>query len=233
MNDKAAAPPLGASWWPWAAAILLWLAVLWAISLYLANNTPVTPPAPPPLDARIIELPPVKPATHPAMASPSKQVRAAAPARPVPHAPEPVQHRMTKPDTPTAAAQAPPSPTAPPKSETVPLKPPAPPAPQQPATKSLSAETGTQSLGAHAIYQPNPVLPEDLRDETLHVDIVARFHIAEDGSVTVELIKAAPDPRVNQIILNTLKTWRFFPATQADKPVSSTQDVNISIDVGD
>ena len=67
----------------------------------------------------------------------------------------------------------------------------------------------------------------------MHVVIVARFHIAEDGSVTVELLKSAPNPRVNQIILNTLKTWRFFPATQADKPVASTQDINISIDVGD
>lgn len=77
------------------------------------------------------------------------------------------------------------------------------------------------------------MLPEDLRNETMHLVIVARFQIAEDGSVTVKLIKSAPDPRVNQLILNTLKTWRFFPATQADKPVASTEDINISIDVGD
>ena len=62
------------------------------------------------------------------------------------------------------------------------------------------------------------------RDETIHTVVMARFHIKPDGSATVELTQPAPNPRVNQLILNTLKTWRFFPAIQAGKPVASVQD---------
>ncbi len=225
-------------WWSWPPAIVLWLLVLWAISVYLANKPPVLP-APLPIDARIVELPPAQPAARKAISSPtphriksarppvSKPETALTPATKPAPAP-PITHQATTHAVPPTAA-ANPAP-APPKAANPPPPASAPPVSGNPKSDS---ENGTQSLGAHAIYQPNPVLPEDLRDETMHVVIVARFHIAEDGSVTVELLKSAPNPRVNQIILNTLKTWRFFPATQADKPVASTEDINISIDVGD
>ena len=86
-------------------------------------------------------------------------------------------------------------------------------------------------MGARALYQPKPKLPESLRDETIHTVVMARFHIKPDGSSTVELIQAAPNPRINQLILNTLKTWRFFPAIEGGKPVASEQDVKVAIDV--
>lgn len=208
--------------------------MLWSIGIYLTNSAPAVAPPPPPIDARIVELPAARSAAGPATKPQPVKQPASPPVIPktplsVPkpaHA-QPITHN----DTPSVATPAPvPTQTspAPPKPASTPAAP-----PQSQNANSDSTETGTQSMGAHAIYQPNPVLPEDLRDETMHLVIVARFHIAEDGSVTVELIKSAPNPRVNQIILNTLKTWRFFPATQADKPLASTEDISISIDVGD
>ncbi len=86
-------------------------------------------------------------------------------------------------------------------------------------------------MGARALYQPKPTLPEDLRDETIHSVVMARFHIDSNGNATVNLTQAAANPRVNQLILNTLKTWRFFPAIQGGKPVASVQDVKVAIDV--
>lgn len=86
-------------------------------------------------------------------------------------------------------------------------------------------------MGARALYQPKPVVPDELRDETIHVVVTARLHIGTDGNVTAELVDPAPDPRVNQLVLNTLKAWRFFPAIQAGKPVASVQDVKVAIDV--
>jgi protein TonB len=86
-------------------------------------------------------------------------------------------------------------------------------------------------MGARALYQPKPALPEDLRDQSMHIVVRARIHIAADGGLRIELIKPAPDPRINQLVLNTLKTWRFFPALQAGKPVASVQDVNVAFDV--
>lgn len=86
-------------------------------------------------------------------------------------------------------------------------------------------------MGARAIYQPKPEIPDDMRDQSVHVLVLARFHITADGTVTVELVKPAADPRINQLLLNTLRDWRFFPAIQNGKPVDSDQDIQIHFDV--
>ncbi len=86
-------------------------------------------------------------------------------------------------------------------------------------------------MGARAIYQPKPEIPDDMRDQSVHVAVLARFHIAADGTVTVELVKPAADPRINQLLLNTLRDWRFFPAIQNGKPVDSDQEILIHFDV--
>lgn len=86
-------------------------------------------------------------------------------------------------------------------------------------------------MGARALYQPLPKIPDELRDQAIRTDAMARFYIDTDGTVRVELIKATSDPRINQIILNTLRTWKFFPATQDGTPVQSTQDIRVRIAV--
>jgi protein TonB len=84
---------------------------------------------------------------------------------------------------------------------------------------------------ARAIYQPKPKIPDDLREDTLNAVAVARFRIAADGTASVELITPTPNPRLNQVLLDTLKTWRFFPAMNNGIPVSSMQDLRISVEV--
>ena len=86
-------------------------------------------------------------------------------------------------------------------------------------------------MGAKAIYQPLPQIPDDLRDEAISTIAMARFHISPDGTASVELIKATQNPRINQIILNTLKTWKFFPALQDGKPIPSTQEIKVNVNV--
>lgn len=60
---------------------------------------------------------------------------------------------------------------------------------------------------------------------------MARFLIHVDGSVDVELIKPTPIPRLNQILLDTLRKWRFIPAMQGGHPVESKQDIRIRFNV--
>jgi protein TonB len=69
------------------------------------------------------------------------------------------------------------------------------------------------------------------REEAINAVAVARFHINADGTATVELSKPMPNPRINQIILNALKAWRFFPALRYGMPVPSVQDIKIAVDV--
>ncbi|WP_124704971.1 energy transducer TonB [Sulfuriferula multivorans] len=211
-------------WWPLPLALVLWALMLWGFGFFFAAPAKVASIPPAPIDARIIELPP--PPAPPKL-QPKPVVKAEKVARPVPVVRPTPQAVQTPPPAPKVALPTPPAPVpAPTHAEPAPVPP-----PPKPEPSPSTGQGGTQQMGARALYQPKPTLPEDLRDETIHTVVMARFHIKPDGSATVELTQAAPNPRVNQLILNTLKTWRFFPAIQAGKPVASVQDVKVAIDV--
>jgi len=87
------------------------------------------------------------------------------------------------------------------------------------------------SSGAQAIVRPMPQIPNDLREEAFNFAALARFHIAVDGSVKVELTRPTPNPRLNRILLDSLKKWRFIPAIKNGKPVASTEEIVVKIEV--
>jgi periplasmic protein TonB len=107
-----------------------------------------------------------------------------------------------------------------------------------PATAAPSgtetATTNTAAAGngvAHAILQPLPELPDDLREDAIQAVAMARFSIHTDGSVEVELISPTHVPRLNQLLLDTLKKWRFFPAMKNGQPTASSQDIRVHFNV--
>ena len=89
----------------------------------------------------------------------------------------------------------------------------------------------SENRGAQAIVQPQPVIPDELRQDAMNEAATARFHIAVDGSVTVELIKPTQNPRLNRLLLDTLKNWKFFPAMKEGKPVASVENIVIRVQV--
>jgi protein TonB len=76
-----------------------------------------------------------------------------------------------------------------------------------------------------------PQIPDDLREGAFNSTALARFNIAGDGSVTVELAKPTPNPRLNRILLNSLNKWRFIPAIKNGKTVASTEEIVVRIEV--
>jgi protein TonB len=76
-----------------------------------------------------------------------------------------------------------------------------------------------------------PQIPDDLREGTFNSAALARFHVAADGSAQVELAKPTSNPRLNRILLDSLKKWRFMPAIKNGKPVASTEEIVIKIEV--
>lgn len=71
------------------------------------------------------------------------------------------------------------------------------------------------------LFNPLPQIPDELREEAFASEATARFHIAADGSVSqVELVKPCANPKLNQLLLQSLKRWQFSPAQ-----TSSTQDI--------
>ena len=181
---------------------------------------PAIPPAPPkPLDAKIVVIPtpPPPPVKHQNPKRPRPDPRRPKPkpivkqkAQP---APKPVlTHELDK--IPVATTSAP-----------VVVMQSAPPTPQP------SQLPGGGSMGAHAIYQPAPQIPDDLREEIINTVAVARFHVAKDGTTKVALIQPTPNVRLNQVILEALKEWKFFPAMTDGQPQDSTMDIRIPIQV--
>src|SRR5208282_4657623 len=103
---------------------------------------------------------------------------------------------------------------------------------------SRSSETGesgvgigTYTVGARAIYAPTPVIPDDLREDVIQTEAVARFNVSFDGTSEVTLEKPTSSPRLNQVLLDTLKQWKFFPAVKNGVAIPSTFEVRIPISV--
>jgi len=91
------------------------------------------------------------------------------------------------------------------------------------------AGLGSGRVGARAIFQPLPQLPDDLRREALDLVAVARFRVEPNGAATVELVQPTSNLELNRALLETLKRWRFFPAMHDGKAVASTIDIRIPV----
>jgi len=193
--------------------VAAWFSLLWLLGLLLARE-PVAP-LPQPIDARLIELPSEAPPARETPAPPPPVVRTPRRIeRPVVHEaqPRPVPEAPSVEPEPQAA---PPTPTPPPAAA-APSPPPA--APVGPTA-------------ARALYNPLPKIPDELRDRASSAEALARFAIAADGTVSVELVTPTPDPLLNRAILETLRTWRFSPATENGKPVPSSQELRVRVEI--
>ncbi|WP_206995242.1 TonB family protein [Trinickia mobilis] len=223
----------------------------WA--LFLAHFTPLFVPADRPLpvpetiDMKLVEIAPPEPAR-----TVSAQPQASAPARDLlqRRIPKPQQVRVTPPAARTEAidtanransANAPQTNALPPRGES-----PAAPAREEPtaeapaaggktagrsASDTSPASSSAGTVQARLLSQPLPVLPDDLREDAYRAEAVARFEIHADGSTEFELVRPTPNPRLNQILLEALRKWRFFPALENGRPVDSQRDVRVHFNV--
>jgi periplasmic protein TonB len=237
---QTASPFLDEPWrrlaWIAPLSIAIWAAILLGFGLVLKQTTPPLPELKP-IEARIVELPPVAglqggPASVPHPIAP-------APPKPKPHLEvrrkmiAPVRpHKEIIPEAPPSFAgtrkEAPAESTASTKAAPTGASAESSGAPQE---KGGGSGLGSDSLGARAIYSPVPKIPDDLREAAFEAVAVAHFEVSYDGSVKVTLAKPTADPRLNQILLSTLEQWRFFPAMKGAVAIDSAFDVRIPVSV--
>ena len=196
-------------YWTLPAAVAIWLAILWSFAVFMGGSNERIPEQPA-VDAQLIEV--TEPAqtinTPPAKQSrPTPQIVTPQPSLEKPMPPSPVEKPVVEPSTATAPVS-----------------------PKEPLTPSPSSNA-TQHVGAKAIYRPIPQIPDELRQDALSTSAVARFQVAADGTITVELIKPTPNPILNRLLLGTLKRWKFFPSMKDGKPVASTEEIVIKVEV--
>jgi periplasmic protein TonB len=231
--------------WVIPASLLLWVGLLTVFGLLIAR-TAAPPPELKPAQVQIIELPPPAglqggPASAPASAPPKAKAQ---PVKVHPHVvrrviPKPVHH-VAKPKVEPEIAPLM-NGTAKSTEEE------APPSASAPAGKSAAGVSsggaaggtgtsggsgiGSDSGGARAIFAPKPEIPDDLREQVMSAVAVAHFKVDYDGQVQVTLTTPTDNPRLNEILLDTLTQWRFFPAMKNGVAINSEFDLRIPISV--
>ncbi|MGH7778618.1 MAG: hypothetical protein ACREQR_02160 [Candidatus Binataceae bacterium] len=236
-------PPLDDPWrrLPWLipAAVIAWAILLFAFSSLLEQTPqPISPQNA--VEARIVEIP------IGGLAGGGGATPAAAPiAKPIPHlAPKPRHvHHKAEPAPPPipvspegtlkSSSEAAPAGTASASSGSAAAGGGA--APGARAGSEGGAGSGggigSNTLGARALYAPTPEIPDDLRQDVFQAVAVAHFKVAYDGTVTVTLTTPTPSPRLNGILLDDLKQWRFFPGMKDGVAIDSEFDVRIPISI--
>ena len=199
---------------PWSLplALLISACVLWELGRVL-ERPPLRQTPPASIDAELIELPPPVEQKPEAMPQPAAQ----------PKQPARQQAPVALPAAPASPARAEPAAAAP-------LAPPAPASPSVPQAPG-PASAGSETSGAQAIVRTMPQIPDDLRQDAFNAVAVVRFHVAADGTASFELVRPTPNPRLNRLLLEKLREWRFFPAMRDGKPVASDQEVRITFEV--
>ena len=90
---------------------------------------------------------------------------------------------------------------------------------------------GSGGTGPRVTYAPVPTIPDDMRDEVMQAVAVARFEVKRDGRVLVSLVTPTDFDRLNDIILEKLRQWRFSPAVRNGVAIDSEAQVRLLITV--
>jgi protein TonB len=98
-------------------------------------------------------------------------------------------------------------------------------------SSSADVAPGSDQGGARALFAPPPNIPDDLRDEPLEAVAIAHFVVGADGSVQVSLVQPTENARLNEVLLEALKLWRFAPAMKNGIAIASAFDVRIPISI--
>jgi len=248
MNETVHPRPLGDFDDPWRrlpwvtlVALSIWIGLLAAFAFLLRHTEP-RPAELKPLEARIVELPsevgglaggggqPARVAARPARAKVAPHVPRVVQRKKVEQAPLPVLPNGTATSPAAAPTRAPSGAAGGGARED-----------SNQAGESAGVEgtgsgagpggLGSDHLGAHAIYAPLPEIPDELRENAIQTVAVAHFKVSYDGEVIVSLATRTENPRLNEILLDTLKQWRFFPAMKNGVAIDSEFDLKIPISV--
>jgi periplasmic protein TonB len=231
--------------WVIPFSLILWAALL-TLFAFLLERTAPPPPELSAAEVRIVELPPTAglqggaAVQHPAATAPKPRLETPKPKSHVRikrAAPPLVKVHPAKPKVPPAPLE-PPSPAGTAKEASEALAPSGPPSSGTEAPSAgaghgagSGAGIGSDSTGARAIYAPKPVIPDSLREEAFQTVAVARFKVTYDGQVEVTLVTPTESPQLNELLLETLKQWRFFPAIKSGVAINSQFDLRIPISV--
>jgi protein TonB len=95
--------------------------------------------------------------------------------------------------------------------------------------------SGTESKAvftpAQPVFNPEPVIPSHLLEDCFQSYCVAKFKIQPNGTSTVKLDTSSGSDEVDELALETLRRWRFKPATMDGAAVEGTKKIKVEFKV--
>jgi protein TonB len=98
-------------------------------------------------------------------------------------------------------------------------------------TLNLGAEYSSNYKIAEPVYTPEPEISSELHEQCFKSCCIAKFLIKKDGKTSVALLSSSGSTEVDDIALNTLRRWKFKPATLDGQPVDSSRKIKVEFEV--
>jgi TonB family protein len=103
--------------------------------------------------------------------------------------------------------------------------------PTSATTLSVGTEASSNFNPPQAIFAPEPVIPEHLQEQCFKSCCIAKFLVAPTGKTTVQLISTSGSSEVDELTLETLRRWKFKPATLDGAAVEGSKKVQVEFKV--
>ncbi|MCL4478094.1 MAG: TonB family protein [Deltaproteobacteria bacterium] len=81
------------------------------------------------------------------------------------------------------------------------------------------------------IFNPLPVIPSNLRTHGYSTYVRVEFFVNRDASFTSKLLSSTGYDELDRVVIDTLKKWKFSPATMDGQPVNGTLKLRIQFSV--
>jgi TonB family protein len=101
----------------------------------------------------------------------------------------------------------------------------------QAETFKLGSQESSHLIPAEPLDCPRPVITEEMLEQGIKTNCTAKFAIAPTGKSTVQLLSSTGSSEVDELTLDTLRTWRFRPASLSGSPVASVRKIKIEFEV--
>lgn len=98
-------------------------------------------------------------------------------------------------------------------------------------TLTLGTEYASSYRIAEPTYTPEPEISPELHEQCFKAGCVAKFVIKKDGKTSVILFTSSGSQEVDDIALNTLRRWKFKPATLDGQPVDSVRKIKVEFEI--
>jgi TonB family protein len=103
--------------------------------------------------------------------------------------------------------------------------------PASATTLSIGTDSSSNFNPPQAIFAPEPVIPEHLQEQCFKSCCIAKFLVASTGKTTVQLVSTSGSSEVDEITLETLRRWKFKPATLDGAAVEGSKKVQVEFKV--